>query len=165
MIIEEIQIDKIKPYPKNPRHNDKAIEQVRESIECYGFKQPLVVDKDFIIVAGHTRFYAAQDLNLEKVPVLIADDLTKEQCKGYRIADNKTSEFAEWDMDTLKNELLGLDDLFTGFDVQELSDMLDIDFDPASEDEQGSLETIAPMNVKCPKCGATFDGKKYKLEN
>lgn len=124
MIIIDVPINEVKPYKNNPRQNEKAIEQVRQSIESYGFKQPIVVDKNDIIVVGHTRFYAALDLDLEVVPVLVADDLSDAECKAYRIADNKTSEFAEWDMDLLKIELNEVDDLFTGFSVEELNDLI-----------------------------------------
>lgn len=104
MDIQKIEINKIKPYPNNPRINDKAIEAVANSIKQFGFKQPIVVDQNMTIIAGHTRLKAAKSLNLTHVPILIANDLTPEQIKAYRIADNKTNELASWD-----NELLSLE--------------------------------------------------------
>lgn len=126
MKIVNKKITEIHPYPDNPRNNKKAIKKVALSIDLYGFKQPIVVDKDMIIVVGHTRFYAAENLKLEKVPVLIADDLNEKQCKAYRIADNKTNEFAEWNLELLKTEFeaLGdLDEFFTGFNDDEIADI------------------------------------------
>jgi len=123
MNIIEIEIDQIKPYLNNPRNNEKAISQVASSIFEYGFKQPIVVDKDYIIIVGHTRFYAAQELKLKTVPILIANDLTEIQCKAYRIADNKTNEFAEWDIDLLTEELKSVDGLFTAFSDNEIAEL------------------------------------------
>jgi hypothetical protein len=108
------KLNEIKPYEKNPRKNDFAVDKVVESIKTYGFKVPIILDKNGVIVAGHTRFKASQKLNLEEVPCIIADDLTDEQIKAYRIADNRVAEYSEWDMDLLKDELDNLLD-FTGF--------------------------------------------------
>ena len=91
----------IKLYEKNPRKNDNAVEYVANSIKEFGFQQPIVIDKDGVIVAGHTRYKASKKLGLEKVPCIIADDLTDEQIKAYRLADNKVSEKSEWDFDLL----------------------------------------------------------------
>jgi site-specific DNA-methyltransferase (adenine-specific) len=99
----------IKPYEKNPRKNDEAVKYVAESIKQFGFKVPIVIDKDGIIVAGHTRYKAAKKLKLNEVPCIVADDLTEEQVKAFRLADNKVAEKAEWDIDLLSEEL---DDLF-----------------------------------------------------
>lgn len=89
--IENIDISKIKPYENNPRHNDKAIDAVANSIREFGFKVPLVIDKDNIIVTGHTRYKASQKLGIKKVPCIRASDLSDEQVKAFRIADNKVS--------------------------------------------------------------------------
>jgi site-specific DNA-methyltransferase (adenine-specific) len=101
MDIRLVNINDVKPYEKNPRKNDKAVDKVAASIKEFGFKQPLVVDKDGILIVGHTRLKAAQKLGIKEVPVIYAEDLTDEQVKAYRLADNKTGEFAEWDMDLL----------------------------------------------------------------
>ena len=120
----------IKPYEKNPRFNDQAVDAVAESIRQFGFRQPIVVDPDGLIVVGHTRWKAAQKLGLAKAPVHIAKDLTPEQIRAYRIADNKTNELAEWNLDLLPLELLelqgaGIDWSLLGFDSDELAALLD----------------------------------------
>ena len=88
-------LTELKPYEKNPRNNTAAVEPVAESIKQFGFKVPIVIDKNGVIVAGHTRYKAAEKLGLDKVPCIVADDLSPEQIKAFRLADNKTAEFAE----------------------------------------------------------------------
>lgn len=102
-------IQEIRPYEKNPRKNDDAVKYVAESIKQFGFKVPIVIDRDGVIVAGHTRYKAAKKLKLDAVPCIVADDLTKDQIKAFRLADNKVAEKAEWDFALLTEEL---DDLF-----------------------------------------------------
>lgn len=92
-----MDIRKIKPYKKNPRNNKKAVKYVAKSIEEFGFRSPIIVDKNHVIICGHTRYSAAKKLGLTDVPVIVADDLTDEQVKAYRLADNKVSEKATWD--------------------------------------------------------------------
>ena len=106
--IIEMKTAELVPYLNNPRKNDKAVDPVAESIKEFGFKVPIIIDKQKVIVAGHTRLRAAKKLGLETVPVVIADDLTEDQIKAFRLADNKTAEFSEWDQDLLINELLEL---------------------------------------------------------
>lgn len=123
MEIVEKRLDEIKPYEKNPRRNDAAVEYVAESIKAFGWKQPIVIDKDGVIIVGHTRYKAAQSLGMEKVPCLVAEDLTPEQVKAYRIADNKVSDFSVWDNKLLLEELESIsEDFFTGFDLSDLFD-------------------------------------------
>lgn len=105
MNIVEKRLNELKPYENNPRINDGAVKFVKNSIEEFGFKVPIVIDKDGVIVAGHTRYKASQELGLETVPCVVADDLTDEQVKAFRIADNKTAEKASWDLDALKTEM------------------------------------------------------------
>lgn len=105
MNILDLKLSDITPYENNPRKNDEAVKYVVESIKEFGFKVPIVIDKNNIIVAGHTRYKAAKKLKLKTVPCIIADDLTDEQIKAFRLADNKTSEFAEWDFNLLELEL------------------------------------------------------------
>lgn len=112
MEIKEYGIDEIKPYEKNPRKNDDSVKFVANSIKEFGFKVPIVIDADNVIVAGHTRWKAAKQLGLEKVPCIKADDLTPEKIKAYRLADNKVGEFSQWDMDLLGNELKDLGNIF-----------------------------------------------------
>lgn len=123
--IVQTDIQDIKPYPNNPRKNAKAIDQVAKSITEYGFQQPIVVDKNNIIVVGHTRYHAAKQINLSKVPVIRADNLSDVQAKAYRIADNKINQIAEWDEDSLISELDNIikenPDQLTGFTSDELA--------------------------------------------
>ena len=122
MNIKNIDIKKLKPYEKNPRKNEKAVEAVANSIKEFGFKVPIVIDKENVIVCGHTRFKAAQQLGIETVPCVVADDLTDEQIKAFRLADNKTAELADWDLDLLETEIENIDDIdmsLFGFDVEE----------------------------------------------
>lgn len=141
----------IKPYENNPRHNEEAVDKVAASIAEFGFKVPIIVDKNNVIVAGHTRLKAAEKLNLEVVPVIRATDLTEEQVKAFRLADNKTSEFAEWDFAALNDELdaiAGIDMAQFGFD--ELEKELEGGREaPMTFDEVEELET----SHKCPMCG------------
>ncbi|MGA2265323.1 MAG: DNA modification methylase [Phycisphaerae bacterium] len=132
MHTEMLPIDRIKPYDKNPRVNDQAVDAVAASLKEFGFRQPIVVDKDLVIVVGHTRLLAAKKLGLKQVPVHIAGDLTPQQAKAYRIADNQTATLAEWNMDLLPLEVkelqaadFGLSVL--GFDADELAKILNPD--------------------------------------
>lgn len=109
--IENLKIEEVIPYEKNPRKNDKAVKYVAESIKQFGFKVPIIIDKDNIIVCGHTRLKAAKKLKLKEVPCIRADDLTEEQIKAFRLADNKVSEKAEWDFNLLAEELADLKDI------------------------------------------------------
>lgn len=117
--MQYMTVSELKPYEKNPRINDNAVEACAESIREYGFKVPIIVDNNGVIIAGHTRLKAAKRLGLKKVPVIIADDLSEEQAKAFRIADNKVSDFSIWDNKLLLEELDALkdSDLFTGFDI------------------------------------------------
>ncbi|HOX08206.1 MAG TPA: DNA modification methylase [Planctomycetota bacterium] len=129
MKIEMRQLSQIKPYEKNPRVNDQAVDAVARSIQEYGFRQPIVVDEAGVIIVGHTRWKAAQKLGLAEVPVHVAVDLPPEKVKAYRLADNKLAELAEWDLDLLPielSELRGMDvDLgMLGFAPEELEKLL-----------------------------------------
>ena len=130
MKVELTEIGRVIPYARNPRKNDAAIAKVAASIKEYGFRQPIVVDEEMVIIAGHTRLQAAQSLGLKKVPVHVATGLTQAQIKAYRLADNRTHEDAEWDEELLAIELgelneLGFDLDLTGFDAIELEELLD----------------------------------------
>lgn len=111
MKIKDISLVDLQEYGDNPRHNENAVNAVAESIKEFGFKVPIVVDSNNVIVAGHTRLKAARLLGLDKVPCIVADDLTPEQVKAFRLADNKTSELAEWDFSLLEKELSELSDI------------------------------------------------------
>lgn len=117
--IIEKKIDELTPYANNPRNNTGAVDAVAASLQEFGWKQPVVIDKAGVIIAGHTRIKAAEKLGLETAPCIIADDLTEEQVRAYRLADNKTAELAGWDFDLLSEELTeitGLDMSGFGFD-------------------------------------------------
>ena len=137
--IIEKDIDQLIPYENNPRNNDGAVEAVTASIKSFGFKIPVVIDKDNVVVCGHTRIKSAKRLGMKKVPCIIADDLTEEQIRAFRLADNKTGELAEWDFEKLEEELRALDDIDMGqfgFDqLQEKIHDYDVQEDDFDEDE------------------------------
>lgn len=108
MKIEYANIEDIKPYENNPRDNRRAIELVANSIDSYGFLQPIVINKDGVVIVGHTRLEAAKALGLKQVPVVVADKLTEEEANAYRIVDNRVGELSYWDVDLLNEELGGL---------------------------------------------------------
>lgn len=111
MKITEIKVEKLIPYANNPRNNDEAVDKVAASIHEFGFKVPVVVDGENVIVCGHTRVKAAKKLGLATVPCVVADDLTDAQIKAFRLADNKVSEFATWDFEKLELELADLPEM------------------------------------------------------
>jgi DNA modification methylase len=165
MKIEIVDINTIKPYENNPRKlKDSAIEKVAKSIKEFGFRQPIVVDKEKIIVVGHTRYRASKKLGLTNVPITIADNLTPEQINAYRIADNRTNEEAEWDIELLKSELKDLQlkdfDLdLTAFDEDQLNNFL-------FEEKEGLTdEDAVPETPEEPitKLGDIWKLGKHKL--
>lgn len=127
MEVQEWPIEKVTPYENNPRVNDQAVEKVAQSIEAYGFQQPIVVDKNGVVIVGHTRLLAAKQLGLKKVPAVVAAGLSDDQVRGYRIADNKTADFSIWDNKKLLEELSEIpEDIFTGFSTSTaFDDVLD----------------------------------------
>ena len=123
MNVTNMKISELKEYESNPRLiNDEAVDKVAASIKEFGFKVPIIVDEDNVIVAGHTRKLAAQSIGMDEVPVVIADDLTEDQIKAFRLADNKVSEFSEWDFDLLSAELDELDMDMDDFGFDEIGD-------------------------------------------
>jgi ParB-like chromosome segregation protein Spo0J len=172
--IEFRSIDSIRPYEKNPRHNDDAVDAVAASLKEFGFRQPIVVDGDGIIVCGHTRYKAAQKLGLAKVPVHVARDLTPEQIRGYRIADNQTSTLSDWDYDILPIELAELQDAgfdlgLLAFDEDELAKLLKVEPAEGLTDDDAVPEPPAepitqPGDLwllgaywECEDCGKRYD--------
>lgn len=146
--------DEIKPYKNNPRRNDDAVDPVANSIREFGFKVPIVIDKNNEIVAGHTRYKAAQLLDMQEVPCIIADDLNEEQVKAFRLADNKTAELAGWDFEILDCEIgelqrgINMEDF--GFQISE-----DVDLDDFFEDAK---ETEKEKKlITCPHCGKPIE--------
>lgn len=153
MNIVNKKISAIVPYEKNPRKNDKAVKYVAESIRNFGFKVPIVIDKDNIIVAGHTRLKAAIQLGYTEVPCIIADDLNDEQIKAFRLADNKVSEQAEWDYDLLGDEL---DDIFT-IDMEDFGFSF-VDTEQNAAETQERVENILNLAI------ASYEGVgKYDI--
>ena len=155
MNIIDRKIDSIRPYERNPRKNEAAVNAVAASISEFGFKVPIVVDADGVIVAGHTRYKAAQKLGMETVPCIIADDLTPEQIKAFRLADNKTAELAEWDLDLLDLELADID-----LDMSQFGfDLGDDDPKPREEDEE-ELDDIEKLDTHY---GVPYQGNKSRI--
>lgn len=152
MEIVNKNIEEIKMYENNPRNNDGAVEYVANSIKEFGFKVPIVLDKNNIIVAGHTRYKAAKLLNITEIPCIIADDLSDEQVKAFRLIDNKAAELASWDIDLLNLELENIKDIdMELFDFQ-ISNILDNVVDDEYE-------------VELPEDPKTKNGNIYKLGN
>lgn len=140
MKVEDWQIKDVKPYANNPRNNDDAVEATANSIKEFGWQQPIVVDKNGVIIVGHTRLKAAKKLKLKQVPVTVAENLTDEQVKAYRLADNKTGELADWNEDLLASELEELGNL--DFDMSEFG------FDDLDEsDSQLKDENTNPVPI------------------
>lgn len=140
MEVEMMDINQIHPYPQNPRLNDEAVSKTANSIRDFGFKQPIVVDKNMVVIVGHTRLKASQQLGLKKVPVVVAKDLTEQEAKAYRLADNRTGELAEWDVGLLDGELADITELDMndyGF-ADSLEDAEDIDI--VDQDEEDDTE-------------------------
>lgn len=155
MNIVEKRIKELTPFENNPRFNDGAVEAVANSIKEFGFKVPVIVDKDNVIVAGHTRIKAAELLGIEKVPVIVASDLTDEQIKAFRLADNKTAEIAKWDYGKLEIELQGIASIDMGDFGFEL-ELDNINIDSYGDEE---YEISVPVEPKCKL------GDVYKLGN
>ncbi|MFI4912448.1 MAG: DNA modification methylase [Sedimentisphaeraceae bacterium JB056] len=152
------------PYDNNPRFNESAVDAVAKSIKEFGFRQPIVVDEAGVIIVGHTRYLAALKLGLEKVPVHVAKDLTAEQIKAYRIADNKTGELAQWDFDKLKIELGDLSECdfdldLLAFDCEELEKLLNGDNDAVVTEGLTDPEEVP----ETPKKPASRSGEIYRL--
>ena len=122
MNIQALPLADIHPYGRNPRKNDEAVKSVAASIREFGFLVPLVIDQNHEIVAGHTRFKAAQTLGMKAVPCVIAEELSEDQIKAFRLADNKVGEMAQWDMDLLPLELADIQMPMTDFGFESISD-------------------------------------------
>lgn len=145
-------IKAVKPYENNPRINKDAVAKVAASLEEFGFRQPIVVDKDNVIIVGHTRLLAAKRLKMTEVPVLIADDMTEEQAKAYRLADNKTAEFSEWDIEKLDIELNDIYDI----DMEQFGFELEMDEEEPIENEIEEDEAPEPPTEPKPKLGDLY---------
>ena len=155
MELKKMKLSEIKPYGKNPRKNDGAVDAVAESIKQCGYCSPIVVDENYEVLAGHTRLKALKKLGRKECEVVVKEGLTEEQKQKYRILDNKTGEFAEWDLDVLQEQLKDLD--FEGFDFgfaqYNVSD-INIDGFFAVAEQQKEKE---PKKIQCPHCGEWFE--------
>jgi ParB-like chromosome segregation protein Spo0J len=165
--IESRDIDKLIPYINNSRkHSDEQVAQIAASIKEFGWTNPILVDGDNGLIAGHGRLLAARKLGIKSVPVIELAHLTENQKKALIIADNKLALNADWDIEILRLELNELDanefnlDIL-GFNTQELSAFMnDINFDAATEDDQGKLDELDPKWIDCPHCGKEFDARQ-----
>jgi len=155
------------PYANNARtHSDEQIAQIAASIKEFGFTNPILLDGTNGIIAGHGRLMAARKLSLDTVPCIQLSHLSDKQKKAYILADNRLAMNSGWDTQLLTLELKSLDDEgfdleMLGFDADELRELMsDVNFDPATEDEQGKLDELDPKWIICPKCGSEFDARK-----
>lgn len=174
MRITNISLEQIKPYAKNPRKNDRAVGAVANSIKEFGFLVPMVIDRNFEIVCGHTRYKAAAKLGMKEVPCVIAEELTPTQIKAFRLADNKVSELAGWDFGLLQDLL---DELGTEIDMGDFGfgALADFNVDDmfveksetenadstadtnAAEEPVNAHEPLTMRKITCPCCGNEFE--------
>lgn len=147
------KLEDLKPYANNPRFNDDAVEYVKKSIDEFGFKVPIIIDTNGEIIAGHTRYKASIELGLKEVPCIIADDLTENQIKQFRLVDNKVAEQSSWNFDLLSEELEDIDIDMSEFGFEKIED-IDIDsfFEDSEEKKEEKKETIT-----CPYCNKEFE--------
>ena len=157
MKVQNVSIDSIKPYENNPRDNDGGVDTVANSIKEFGWQQPIVVDKDNVIIVGHTRYKAARKLGMKEVPVVVANNLTPEQVKAYRLADNKTGELTDWDMSLLDDELGDIADI----DMSDFGFNLDLDDDEVEVQEDDFDEEV-PEEPKS-KLGQIYQLGRHRL--
>lgn len=157
MQVQSMKISEVKPYDKNPRKNDDGVDAVANSIKEFGWQQPIVVDKDNVIIVGHTRYKAAKKLKMDKVPVVVASNLSDEQVRAYRLADNKTGELTDWDMGLLDDELANIADI----DMSDFGFDLDLGDDEAKVQEDDFDEEV-PEEPKS-KLGQIYQLGRHRL--
>lgn len=148
------QLAELRPYENNPRDNEAAIPYVKNSIKEFGFKVPILIDSDNVIVCGHTRYATAAELGMSEVPCIVADDLTEEQVNAFRLVDNKTHEASKWDIEKLAEEL----DSIMGIEMEDFgfadiaAPAIDLDDDKPESNGEHEARTVC-----CPKCGFEFE--------
>lgn len=157
MKVQNVSIQDVKPYPNNPRNNDSGVDAVANSIKEFGWQQPIVVDKDNVIIVGHTRYKAAKKLGMKEVPVVIASNLSDEQVRAYRLADNKTGELTDWDMGLLDDELGDIADI----DMSDFGFDLDIP-DDEEEVQEDDFDEEPPEEPKS-KLGQVYQLGRHRL--
>jgi ParB-like chromosome segregation protein Spo0J len=165
MKIVQWAIERLIPYARNARKiPQEAIDKVAASLKEFGWQQPIVVDTDGVVVAGHVRLLAAKQLGLEKVPVHVATDLTPGQIKAFRLMDNRSHQESGWDLDLLGHEMaelqaLNIDVALTGFDAEEISKFLDSGTSDGTPPESfKEFDETIPTEHECPKCGYRWSG-------
>lgn len=151
-IINNVNISDIKPFERNARKNDAAVDEVLKSMKRVGYRTPIIVDENNVILCGHTRYKAIKKAGWSKIPFIIRhNDLTEEQKQEYRIRDNKTGEIAEWDFEILEADFTAEELLDFGFEN------FNINFLPGTAEDQGKLDELKPRYVICPECGKEFN--------
>ena len=170
MNVVNMMVKDLIPYEKNPRFNDDAVEYVANSIKEFGFKVPIIVDKKNVIVAGHTRYKASLELGLKEVPCIVADDLSEEQIKAFRLADNKVSEKAEWDLDLLGEELEDLDIDMSEFGFEAIEEQIEkapmnaeVEFGEVLGEEHNYIVLYFDNDVDWLQAESLFDIKPVKM--
>ena len=165
MNIIKMKVEELIPYINNPRNNENAVDKVASSIAEFGFKNPIFVDKNNVVVNGHTRLLASKKLGLKEVPCIVIDDLTDTQIKAFRIADNKVAEYSKWDYDLLNIELEQLEELDFSMSNFGISTFEPIEFE-IDEDIEDILEEEYQEPPKktctCPNCGHTDSAERFK---
>lgn len=145
-------------YENNPRFNDNAVDPVAESIKQFGFKVPILLDENNVIIAGHTRLKAAKKLGMEEVPCIMCTDLSPQQVKAFRLVDNKVAEFADWNLPMLNEELKDIDIPDFNMELFGFFELPDLDIDDYLKDHEPEEEKEEePQRVQCPHCGEWFD--------
>lgn len=167
--ITQAKVSDLLPYANNAReHTEEQVAQVAASIKEFGWTNPIITHGQ-TVVAGHARLAAARKLGLEEVPVIDRSDMSEAQWKAYVLADNQLAQNATWNEGLLTLELDNLTDLDFDLDLLGFNDLDaligDVEFEPGSEEEQGALDTIAPLMVRCPSCEHVFDGKQNTTED
>lgn len=147
------KLEELHPYKNNPRRNDQAVDAVANSIQEFGFKVPAVIDKSGEIIAGHTRYKAAKKLGMQTIPCIIADDLTEEQIRAFRIADNRVAEIAGWDFDLLDEEL----EKISYIDMEQFGFLHEPDQDIDKFFEDSEPKEKEKKLVRCPHCGEPIE--------
>jgi len=166
--VQPVKVQDLIPYANNARtHSDEQVAQIAASIREFGWTNPILIDGENGIIAGHGRLAAARKLGMDEIPAIQLDGLSTAQKKALILADNKLALNSSWDVDLLKLELkeldyLGVDLEVTGFNVGELTALFDEpEFQPGSEDDQGKLDELSPKIVQCPHCGQDFDLREH----
>ena len=165
MNIIKMKVEELIPYINNPRNNENAVDKVASSISEFGFKNPIFVDKNNVVVNGHTRLLASKKLGLKEVPVIVIDDLTDTQIKAFRIADNKVAEYSKWDYDLLNIELEQLEELDFSMSDFGISTFEPIEFEIDEDIEEileEEYEEPPKKTCTCPNCGHTDSAERFK---